>query len=218
LSPVFARILSYIGHPLLMLTYTLLVMLYANPYSFGAHTPGDRKAMVFFISVFFCTFLLPAIGVLMMKFLGFIQSFEMEDKQERIGPYILTGVFYLWLYKNLMTAGADLYASFTLGAVLGLFVAFFINIFTKISAHTTGAGGLVVMILILTFEWSGASITLPFWGGNLQLTLLAVLALVIVFAGLIGSARLRLGAHTPQQLWGGYLVGAATMWVASFFA
>jgi len=213
-----ARFLSYIGHPLLMLTYTLLLMLFANPYTFGVHHPGDPKSMVLILSVFFCTFLIPGVGVALMKMLGLIKSFEMEDQQERIGPYIVTGVFYLWLFKNLIAGGAvpPLYAQFALGATIGLFFAFFINIFTKISAHATGAGGFAVMMLITAFEWSGSGLIIPVPGGSIQLSFLMIAALTLLFAGLIGTARLALQAHTTTDIWRGYAAGAGAVLLAYF--
>ena len=43
--------------------------------------------------------------------------------------------------------------------------------------------------------------------GSLQISMSLVLMVVIVLAGLVGTARMILGAHTPPELYGGYLVG-----------
>ncbi|MBK6902848.1 MAG: hypothetical protein IPH04_08560 [Saprospirales bacterium] len=52
------------------------------------------------LAVFFSSFVIPGIAVLMLRFLGLVESMELRDKKERIGPYIITGIFYLWLYIN----------------------------------------------------------------------------------------------------------------------
>jgi hypothetical protein len=211
-----ARILSFLGHPLLILTYILLLLLAVNPYAFSARSITDHRAMLLLISVFTTTFLLPGFGVALMKPLGFIQSLEMESKQERIGPYIITGIFYLWLFKNLFS-GAQipvLYSVCVLGATVGLFFAFFANIFTKISAHATGMGGLVAMVLLTSIEWRGLGMALPLFGGSLQISMMVLLAFTVLFAGLIGTARLALQAHVPVDLYRGYAAGFAAVMLA----
>lgn len=213
-----ANFLSVIGHPMLVLTYMLLILATVNPQQFGGTGIGDRRSILLLLSVFITSFLLPALAVLLMKPLGFITSLQMSDKQERIGPYIATGVFYLWLYKNLASVGQapDLFQVCVLGATIGLFLAFFINIFTKISAHAVGMGGFATMILLALKrpEWAYYGLEIPCFGNVLQMSLLAVLAVVIVFAGLIGTARLALGAHVPADLYRGYVAGAAAVLLA----
>jgi hypothetical protein len=127
-------------------------------------------------------------------------------------------VFYLWLFKNLASGGLvpPLYSKFVLGATIGLFFAFFCNIFTKISAHTTGAGGFAAMMLFTAYDWGEAALMVPTPLGTLQLTFLAIAALAFVFAGLIGTARLALKAHTTSDLWRGYLAGIAAVVLAYF--
>ena len=121
-----AKLLSYLGHPLLVLTYILLILLAVNPYAFGVRAMTDRNAMLLLINVFSTSFLLPGFGVALMTPLGLIQNMQMPDKMERIGPYIITGVFYLWLFKNLSAAGSQypaLFSTCVLGATIGLFLA-----------------------------------------------------------------------------------------------
>ena len=214
-----AKFLSFIGHPLLVLTYMLLILLAVNPYAFGVRAMSDKNAVLLLVSVFSTTFLLPGFGVALMKPLGLIQSLQMHDKMERIGPYIITGVFYLWLFKNLFSGNGhypNLFSECVLGATIGLFLAFLINIFTKISAHTTGMGGFIGMLLLTAFTWDSSVMSLYLPGGNLLLSLTAIIAIGIVFAGAIGTARLTLGAHTPADLYRGYGVGFVAVILASF--
>ncbi|MBK6995873.1 MAG: hypothetical protein IPH31_13445 [Lewinellaceae bacterium] len=211
MTPSLARALSYFGHPLLVLTYMLLLMLIINPFAFGAHHIGDQRTMILFFYVVSTTFLIPGLGVSLLKPLGLVRSLEMHDKQERIGPYIIAGIFYLWMFKNFSNGAVPaLYAKFVLGATIGLFFAFFVNIFTKISAHATGMGGFVAMVLLLAFEWAGATFTI----GPILLSLNAILAIIIVLAGLIGVARLSLGAHTQAEIWQGYAAGFVAVMLA----
>lgn len=212
MSPSIARTISYLGHPLLVLTYVLLLMLIINPFAFGAHRMGDQRTVVLLLYVVSTTFLIPGLGVSLLKPLGLVKSLEMRDKQERIGPYIITGIFYLWMFKNFMSGAVPLlFAKFVLGATIGLFFAFFANIFFKISAHATGMGGFVAMVLLLAFEWSGASLD----AGPFLLSLNVLLAFVILLAGLVGAARLSLGAHSQAELWQGYAAGFGAVMLAN---
>lgn len=215
-----AKFISVLFHPLMMLTYMLVLLLLVNPYLFGVSSIAEPQSKELILRVFFSTFLIPAFAVAMMRFLGFVQSMELPEKEERIGPYIITSIFYLWLFRNFLGNSVipTAYTSFVLGATISLFVAFFINIFSKISAHTVGMGGLVGMVVItmLLFSYGSFEVTLPVVG-TVYLNMVAVLIIVIILAGLVGTARLLLEAHEPLDLYGGYLVGFASQLIALRF-
>ena len=96
-----AQVISFVLHPLLILTYVLILLLLVNPYMFGVSSLGDRSARILVIQIFLYTFFIPFIVVVMLKALGFVKSIELKDRQERIGPYIISGLFYLWMFINL---------------------------------------------------------------------------------------------------------------------
>ncbi len=204
---------------MLLPTYALLLLLFINPFAFGVRSPAETKAVLLLVYVFTTSALIPGIGIAVMKPLGFVRNLESPDRQERIGPYIVTGVFYLWLFKNLSAGGQTppLYAVCVLGATIALFLAFFVNIFTKISAHATGMGGLVGMLAVTSLEWKGMTLGLPAFGGTVEVSLTVALAAAVLLAGCVGSARLVLKAHVPQDLWQGYFVGFVAVWIARFF-
>jgi hypothetical protein len=209
---------SIIGHPMLVLVLMLWLMLSTNPYMFGVSHWTNRMGMILLIQVFVCTAFLPGVGALLMRGLGFVKSLQMDTTQERIGPYILTGVFYLWLVKNLWSVGGAvprLFLVFVLGATLSLFVCFFINIFTKISAHAAGMGGMVVMLLLMAFCWEGAGFAANL--GAFRMNWALLLALGVLLAGAVGTSRLVLQAHTPADLYRGYVAGAVSVVLAWVF-
>ncbi|HND89775.1 MAG TPA: hypothetical protein PK971_15690 [Saprospiraceae bacterium] len=215
-----ARFLSLIGHPLLVLTWVLLLMLATYPYGFGVGHLDEQRARVLVLTVFITTFLLPGMGVAIMRPLGLIQSLEMHDKQERTGPYILTGVFYLWVFKSLLSdvQMPPLFVGFALGTTIGLFLAFFANIFTKISAHAVGMGGLATMVLLMCLRWPVMGLDLPLPGHRLLLSGPALLAVALLFAGAVGMSRLRLRAHEPADLYRGYAAGVAAVLLGQILA
>jgi hypothetical protein len=140
-----ALFLSIIGHPMLVPTYALLLLLAINPYAFGTGSLLDTKAILLLIYVFTTSALIPGIGIGVMKPLGFVQNLESPEQQERTGPYIVTGIFYLWLYKNISSGGQvpPLYVVCLLGATISLFLAFFCQYFyqNQCARHRYGRFG-----------------------------------------------------------------------------
>ena len=214
-----AQIISFIFHPLLIVTYMLALLLLVNPYLFGVSSIGDKASKLLLLQIFLSTFFIPGVAVVMLRFTGMIQSFQMETKQERIGPYIITGLFYLWMFRNFLDNPSipTAFTSFLLGATIGLFFAFFINIFSKISAHAVGVGGLLGMVVITMLLFSYDTFTIMMAQGTLEVSMSTILLMAILIAGLVGTARLALQAHEPMDLYGGYLVGFASQFLALRF-
>ncbi|MBU6339962.1 MAG: hypothetical protein KGS48_00585 [Bacteroidetes bacterium] len=209
----FALFLSFLGHPLLVLFYMLVLLLACNPFMFGVRTMAEPKAVILMVSVFAITVLIPGFGVALMRPLGLIKSLHLEDRQDRTGPYIITGVFYLWLVKNLLSLGylPDLFVKFAMGATISLFLAFFINIFLKVSAHAAGMGGLVAMLLMTQWSYPNVNLEIPALGGMFFLNFKIIVVMGILLAGLVGTARLALKAHTSLELYLGYAVGMVAL-------
>ncbi|MCG8327443.1 MAG: hypothetical protein MI974_07145 [Chitinophagales bacterium] len=198
----------------------LILLLLVNPYLFGVSNIGEQPSKLLILQVFLSTFFIPGFAVAMLRFTGLIKSMEMRDKHDRIGPYIITGVFYLWMFKNFEsnTQIPTAFASFMLGATISLFLAFLINIFSKISIHAVGMGGLLGMVVItmLLFSYDTFTINSTILG-IVEINMITVLLLTILIAGAVGTARLLLSAHEPMDLYGGYLVGFAAQFLALRF-
>lgn len=217
---ILAQVVSFVFHPLLMPTYMLGLLLLVNPYLFGVNSVTEGVGKLLLLRIFISTFFIPGVAIVMLRMLGMISSLEMHDKNERIGPYIITGIFYLWIFYNFLHNSLipTAYTTFLLGAVIALFVSFFLNIFRKISAHAVGIGGLVGMVIITMLLFSYDTFTLQTgWLGAYELNMNIVLMLVLVIAGLVGTSRLFLQAHEPADLYGGYFVGFMAQFIALRF-
>lgn len=192
----------------------LILLLMVNPYLFGVNSIEDSKHLI--VLVFVSTFFIPAFAVGMMRATGLVKSFQMESRQDRIIPYIMTGIFYMWMFRTILDhPNIPLaYKIFVLGATIGLFVAFFVNLFSKVSAHAVGMGGLVAMILITTllFSYGHFIIELPF--GNIDMSMPSLLMIAIILAGIVCTSRLLLNAHNIQDLYGGFIIGFGTQFLA----
>src|SRR5688572_29831961 len=98
-----AHFFSFVFHPLFILTYMTLVLLWTNPFSFGWRHVAEADMLLIIIIMTSVT--LPAVAVLLMKMLGWVQGFKLETRHERIGPYIASGIMYLTLYLHVTRAG-----------------------------------------------------------------------------------------------------------------
>lgn len=210
-----ALVVSGLFHPLLIPTYSFLILVGVNPYLFGTSDLGEPRTMSKLILIFLDTFVIPVVAVFIMAKLNMINSIMMHEKSERIGPLLLVMVLYFWVYWNFNNSNQmpTIYSSFLLGVVIALVLVFVINLLDKISMHAAGMGGLAAVCLIMLglFGPNGMEI------GALTIGLPLVVALSLFLAGVVGSARLALGGHTPMQLYAGYMVGFVAQFVALKF-
>ncbi len=85
-----AHIVSIAFHPILIATYMLFLIMWINPYLFGVSHWSERSELI--VLLLPTSVIIPVICVLMMKPLGFIQSYQMKEREERIIPYITTAI------------------------------------------------------------------------------------------------------------------------------
>lgn len=212
-----SKMVSVVFHPLFIITYVTVFYLAIDPYGFGVPSIGEQ--VPFILMIFFTTAIIPIIAVLLMKFLGLVQSLELKEAKERIGPYIITGIFYIWLTVNLFNNNEvpKLYVIFILGSAIGLFVSFFINNFVKISAHGVGMGGMLGFFLLLLqspvqkvwFELSSSQ--------AIGIPVIFFFLLVVLLTGIVGTSRLLLKAHEAKEVMQGVLVGLSSVFFAMAF-
>jgi len=201
---ILAQITSYIFHPLLFPSYGTLLILLVNPHMFSYY--GNRIQHTWLIVVFSLTFMFPAVWLLMMKKLEMIDNFKLETTKDRIIPFVATATFFLWatwMFKPAvhMKIPSNLLVYYMLmGACFSVFMAFIINIISKISLHTIAAGSLVGLVIRMIHY------------STYDLRLLLLVA--IVLAGLVGTARLVLKSHTQGEVMSGYLVGFTGQFLA----
>lgn len=209
-----AKIISILFHPLFVIGYVLILLLSINPYLFVIQ--DDQAKFLLIFSVVMLTIFFPLFSVFMMKMLDLIKSFQMEEKTERIGPLIVTGTFYLWLFINIKDNSniPAAFSFFVLGSTIALFLSLMLNSFTKISLHTVGMGGLLAGTFFIRYFFSYDSFFVHFPFGSFNIHTNLVLLVVIVVAGAVGTSRLLLKAHETMDVYGGYIVGIFAQIVA----
>jgi membrane-associated phospholipid phosphatase len=191
-----ARAISIIFQPLLIPTYGFIILFSLNTF-FSLLINPSAKWMILGV-VFLTTFLFPAVMIFFMMKLGVISSLNLRERQERVLPFLITGIFYYLVYYMLKQLQiSPIYNYFMIGTTLVVVVAMVINFFWKISIHMISLGGVLGLFLGLTFV--------------MMIDLTPLLILIIFISGLVGYSRLQLGAHTPAQVYTGFLTGFVVM-------
>lgn len=200
-----AHLISYLFHPLLMATYGCLLVFFVFTNSiYFVFTPLKLK-LVLTLTVFAFTFLLPSLNLLILYKLNYVSSLKIEDRKERIFPLIMTalcyfGLFYMIYDFNIWPA----IKLFIFGAGFCILSTAIISIWWQISAHMIGIGGLIGVLIAMSYF--------------MQMPIFSMISCCILIAGAVGFARLTLKAHTPTQVYVGFLFGCIVQFSLFFIA
>ena len=189
-----ANFFSIVFHPLLMVTYLCVIILFGIEGSmFYMFTPLKLKLIIIAI-VFAFTFLMPVLNLMILLKLNYVSSIKIHNRKERTFPLIASSLCYFGLFYMLydFTIWPTL-KLIVLGGAVSIFIAAIINYWWQVSAHMIGIGGLIgVLIALCVF---------------MQLPILLLISISILVAGFVGFARLFLKAHSPKQVYIGFSVG-----------
>ena len=194
-----AKTISFLFHPLFMLLYGLIILLFIINTYVSLMLPIQAKIYILAIA-FISGIIFPAAFMFFLLKKNFIKSYAMETKEERTVPYLMTGVFYyflFYLFKEIYLP--PLLYVFVLNSILLILFALLINFWWKISAHLIAIGGIVGALM-------GISI-------RLGINMIPLIAIFILIAGLVGFSRLKLNAHKPAQVYVGFLLGLFCMMI-----
>lgn len=197
-----SRFLSGIFSPLLTPTYGVLLALWVSVLCY--QPLGTRLAVL--LVIFGITCVLPVIFISVLHNLKLIKDIHLNDRKERIYPYIaaiacyIGGVFYLRHVH-----APDWLVSFMIGGTIAIVTTLLINIKWKISAHAAGLGGIVAMLVFI--HTSGLEAFNTFW----------LMCIAIVISGAVGTARLYLERHSFWQILAGFFNGYICVTLLSKF-
>ncbi|MDX2195892.1 MAG: hypothetical protein NW207_05700 [Cytophagales bacterium] len=198
---------SIVVHPLVLPTYFYLIIYYASPQIFA---PLVGEVLYWFLILsFVCTFLLPALTILILYFTHKITVLEISDRSERILVLIYTIFIYtIWLYVMYYKFFVNNFLTITYISMLAcMTISGIITHFWKISLHSTAISGMVVMLGYIVFFLDEKQVLIYF-------------VVSILAWGAVCSARLQLHKHTLWQVLAGTFLGIVCaiggMWVAKF--
>lgn len=197
-----ATIISYILHPVFLPLLTVIALYVLAPSEFAGISASKFKLILLPFIINYILF--PLLSVALLKAVGFIDSIQLRTSRERIIPLIMIMIFYFWM--NHVTKNQHypfIIHVLTLGNFIGIIVVFLLNIFMKISLHASGGGMLIGIMLVLMFT-SPVNMAFPFFLG-------------LFVAGIIGTARMILGAHNSQEIYLGYAAGIVSQLIAWWY-
>ena len=146
------------------------------------------------LNVYFFTILAPSLLIhLYRRCQGWTMK-ELGRKERRLVPYIISIVCYFSCFFLMEYRNTPRVLSIVLVAALFIQMACaFINIWWKISTHTAAIGGVGGALLAFSAVFSFN----PLWW----------LCVVLILAGMVGTARMILRQHTLAQVVTGFFVG-----------
>lgn len=193
-----ARFISIIGHPIFHPTWMMIILLLSGITRF---TTGND--FTFLTITFSMTCLIPALIIVMMKRWHVIDSFEMEKRDDRLGPLF---IMILFLYATLRFFNKiqlfSIFSFYLTTVIVVTILAFIVTFFWKISLHSLGWGNLTASLFILTTA-------------SMRMYLLYFIASIVI-AGIVATARLKLKSHSNSQIYLGFAMGFATVIIMYF--
>lgn len=197
----FARFISYLFHPILIPFYAVILLL--KPSYLVNGIPFQGKLMLLAL-VLLTVVLLPLFLMVIYRKMGWISSYYLSDKKERKLPLITMGFLQLIMAIMLQRLQiSTVFHLFFLTVAALTVVLLLITNYWKISLHTSAIAGLMGAL-------SGMAVALKID------YILSVLSIVLL-AGVVGYARLKLETHNTSQVYAGYIVGFATVFLFFLF-
>jgi membrane-associated phospholipid phosphatase len=196
-----ATFLSFLFHPMILPLVAMALMIGTDPLVSLLLTL-KMKGMIL-SALFITTILVPLLLIYLIYHLGVIRSFHMRSREERAIPLLVIAVFYYLTYYLLKGLHLpQLFHMYMLGATFMIVLLITFNFFRKVSLHMAGLGAFTGLMTGIGFHGET----------NTSLFILAG----ILLSGVVGTARLKLNAHHPSDLYTGWLAGAIVMFLTGF--
>ena len=132
-----ARIFSNLFHPLFVPSACVILLFYFNEIRFSYL--AEKQKVIAILIVFCCTFVYPALSILIMKKLGLINQVNLRSRTDRFLPYMAGLTFSIWLSFMVLKPGNNpllpsdkLLMHMIIGSTLSLMIAFISNLFFRL--------------------------------------------------------------------------------------
>ncbi len=198
-----ARLNSYLFHPIFA-PLVSLYLLFELPIYLNYKLNETYQHYVYAI-ISLNLIVIPLLINLYLKKKKMISSLSMPDVNERVLPYLISCIFFTLTFFLLQEISLpDFYLKVFQAACLSVLTLLVLAILKqKISAHMVGLGGIIGMLSLVSV----------FFGLDLSIVML----IFILLAGLTGSSRLYLNAHTLLQVFLGFIIGFGWQWLSQLF-
>ncbi len=201
-----AKFFSYLLHPVFLPILLVLVLRFFAPISTFYGLFSLKSFVAFCAILILYTSVFPTVLIYWLLKKNQISSFELSKREDRPKVYFIVSAFYITLCYFFYSKGGLLFTTSKILAaitisIIGLGV---ISFKSKISAHTSGLAGFIAILLFLYLKYFELSLYLP-------------ILFLFVLAGISGSARLRLEAHTLSEVTLGFIWGFVSCFVSLYF-
>lgn len=196
-----ARIVSWVFHPLFVGAMMMYYLAFVHPTLFLA--VPEKTRVLRFITYLNNNVVFPSLVVLLMRALGFSRTLHLDDRRERIVPYMASVIFFFWtfhVFRN-QPEMPEAVTDMCQGVFLSACCALVLNSFMKVSMHAVGVGGLVGLMWVLLS--SG------------QLHAAWPMGLSVLLAGLVCTSRLMVTDHSMAETVTGLAIGFAMQLTAA---
>ena len=196
--------ISYLFHPALMPTLGTLIVLRCDP-NFYITFELDRPLLTVLAIVFISTYILPLLLSGILYKLGRVSSLTQPIENDRRILLAFTALCFILVYyafHNIPASGKSL-KIFMLGINISIITTLLVSLFTKVSFHSVGVGGLVGTVIGLM--------------RYTQTELYPLLIAAVFVAVLVGVSRYKLKAHDAFNIYVGLIIGISTQALVFFF-
>lgn len=189
----FAHFFSYVFHPLFIPFYVSWFIEFIHPSYFSGFSDAGKKRVLVMVIINAIAF--PFITVILLKALGFIDSFFLRTQRDRIIPYIASMTFFFWAQYALREQPEipRILVAFMFGVFISSAAALIANIYFKVSMHAIGMGGLTGIFFVI-MQQNSMLMTWP-------------LSAALLISGLVCTSRLIVSDHNPKDIYSGLLIG-----------
>lgn len=195
MNRIIASFFSWFFQPLLMASYLSAILLWIAPASIGSFFSTRIKFWIWLV-IFLTTFLIPVIGLIVMRLSSSIKDIQLPEREERVMPFFFIAIFYCvaaFLMVSRLNISGIVNIIFMATAVLVL-ISTVITLFWKISIHSiamTGVLGFLVALNAIVPD------SIPIW----------IVICWVLGLGITVSSRLYLNIHDQTEVYAGCIFG-----------
>ena len=195
-----ANTLSWVLHPFLQPIYLMVVLLTMT--TFALYSTQVKFYLMWVVVLY--AIIIPFLALAVLRSLGRIADFRVDNRRERWLPLLVGIVCYvLCAITFAKIPSAVFLRKFMVAAACCEAMCLVVSLWWKISLHLTGMGAVVALLVVMNIVGVG--------------NMLIPLSVAILCAGALASARLYLGCHNGAQVLAGFLGGFVIALLAVLF-
>lgn len=165
---------------------------------------SKKQEYIVLLVIFLSTYVLPLFLLVVLKQFKLIKNYHLETIKERKFPVIFFIILSFMVGKMLLkTQIVDLLAYSFFAIAFALSTTYLLFKFRiKTSLHMLGIGGIIGFVIVMSYEY--------------QLNFNLLIASLFLLSGIIALSRLKLNAHTTNEVYIGFLIGFLTQTLGFF--